>query len=217
MAFLNQFLIYLLKFNKMIAIITGDIIDSRKVHPEIWLPSLKSYFSALAPDNEKWEIYRGDSFQIEVPAANALEVALSIKALIKSNTIIDVRMAIGIGEKDFNAKKVTESYGTAFINSGEAFEKLKNNTLLLKSPFAHFNEDFNPVLKLLCLIADNWKPATAATIYYKLLHKELMQKEIAEKLSKDSTTINKALKRGGYDEIAEIIHLYSKKIQQRLN
>lgn len=44
-----------------------------------------------------------------------------------------------------------------------------------------------------------------------------MQKEIAERLSKDKTTVNKALKRGGYDEIIEILNLYSKKIQQCLN
>jgi hypothetical protein len=201
----------------MIAVITGDIINSRKVNSEIWLPGLKKYFVTIQPDSEKWEIYRGDSFQIEVPVENALAVALSVKALIKTNTIIDARMAIGIGEKDFKGKKITESYGTAFIHSGESFEKLKNHTLLLKSPFENLDEYFNPTLKLLSFITANWKPVTAQTIFYALTHKELMQKEIAQHLSKDSTTINKALKRGGYDEIIEIINLYSKKYGKCLN
>ena len=70
---------------------------------------------------------------------------------------------------------------------------------------------------MLSFISDNWKPVTSETIFYALTHKKLMQKEIAERLSKDSTTINKALKRGGYDEIVEIINLYSKKILRCLN
>ena len=217
MAFFDHFVLYLYKIDIMIAVITGDIVNSRKVNSEIWLPKLKEYLSEIISDSEKWEIYRGDSFQLEVPAENALEIALCIKALIKSNTIIDARMSIGIGEKDFKSKKITESYGTAFIHSGESFEKIKNNTLILKSPFDEFDEYFNPTLKLLSFITDNWKPVTSKTIFFALTNKKLMQKEIAQKLSKDSTTINKALKRGGYDEIIETINLYSKKILQCLN
>lgn len=201
----------------MVAVITGDIINSRKVNSEIWLPKLKEYFSKIILDNEKWEIYRGDSFQIEVETNNALEIAMCIKALIKSNSKIDVRMSIGIGEKNFKGKKITESYGTAYINSGESFEKIKNNTLILRSPFQEFDDYFNPILRLLSFISNNWKPVTSETIFYTLTHRELLQKEIAERLSKDKTTVNKALKRGGYDEIIEIIDLYTKKIQQCLN
>lgn len=201
----------------MVAVITGDIINSRKVSSEIWLPKLKEYFTSNIGDFDKWEIYRGDSFQLEVSVEKALEVALCIKALIKSNNKIDVRMAIGIGAKDFKGKKITESYGTAYINSGESFERIKNNTLILKSPFREFDDYFNPILKLLSFISNNWKPVTSETIFYALTHQDLLQKEIAEKLSKDTTTINKALKRGGYDEIIEIVNLYAKKIQQCLN
>lgn len=201
----------------MVAVITGDIINSRKVSSESWLPKLKDYFASSIVDSDKWEVYRGDSFQLEVSVEKALEVALCIKAMIKSNNKIDVRMAIGIGEKDFKGKKITESYGTAYINSGESFERIKNNTLILKSPFKEFDDYFNPILKLLSFISNNWKPVTSETIFYALTHQDLLQKEVAEKLSKDTTTVNKALKRGGYDEVVEILNLYSKKIQQCLN
>jgi hypothetical protein len=201
----------------MVAVITGDIINSRKVNSEIWLPKLKEYFSKIILDEEKWDIYRGDSFQIEVEIKNALEIAMCIKALIKSNGKIDARMSIGIGEKNFKGNKISESYGTAYINSGESFEKIKNNTLILRSPFQEFDDYFNPILRLLSFISNNWKPVTSETIFYTLTHRELLQKEIAERLSKDKTTVNKALKRGGYDEIIEIIDLYTKKIHQCLN
>ena len=95
----------------MIAIITGDIINSRDVPPSLWQPKLKAYFSTITSNSNHWEIYRGDSFQIEVSPEHALKVALCIKSLIKSNNIIDARMAIGVGEKDFDGKKITESFG----------------------------------------------------------------------------------------------------------
>ena len=78
----------------MVAVITGDIINSRQVNSEVWLPRLKEYLSKIIPDTEQWEIYRGDSFQVEVQPEQALEIALCIKALIKSNSKIDARMAI---------------------------------------------------------------------------------------------------------------------------
>ena len=60
----------------MVAVITGDIINSRKVSSESWLPKLKDYFASSIVDSDKWEIYRGDSFQLEVSVEKALEVAL---------------------------------------------------------------------------------------------------------------------------------------------
>lgn len=196
----------------MIAVLTGDIINSRKVNSEDWLPKLKDYFTKVTHSVEKWEVYRGDSFQLQVPIEEALLIALCIKALIKTNSKIDVRISIGIGEVSFKGKKITESYGTAFINSGEAFEKLKNNTLIIKTPYNEFDDYFNPIFRLLSFIIDNWKPVTSETIFYSLTNRDLLQKEVAEKLQKDKTTVNRALKRGAYEEIIEIIDLFNKKL-----
>ncbi len=198
----------------MIAVLTGDIINSRKVNSEDWLPKLKDFFIKVTNNLEKWEIYRGDSFQLQVKVEEALITAICIKALIKTNSKIDVRISIGIGDVSFKGKKVIESYGTAFINSGEAFEKLKNNTLIIKTPFEEIDNYFNPIFKLLSFIIDNWKPVTSETVFYALMNRGLLQKEIAERLEKDKTTVNRALKRGAYEEIVEIIDLFNQKISE---
>ena len=57
--------------NTTVAIITGDIIDSRKVKPETWLPALKMALSTYGKEPKHWEIYRGDSFQLEIPSEKA--------------------------------------------------------------------------------------------------------------------------------------------------
>lgn len=198
----------------MIAVLTGDIINSREVNAEEWQPKLKAYFDSVTNNDEKWAIYRGDSFQIQVNANEALNIAICIKSLIKTNPKIDVRIAIGIGDISFEEKKITESNGTAFVNSGDAFEMLKNNTLRLKTPYQEFDACFNPIFKLLSFIIDNWKPATSETIFYALTYRGLLQKEIAEKLQKDRTTVNRALKRGAYEEIVDIIDLFDQKISE---
>lgn len=198
----------------MIAVLTGDIINSKKVNSEEWLPKLKDYFIKVTNNVEKWEIYRGDSFQIQVKIEEALITAICIRALIKTNSKIDVRISIGIGDVSFKGKKIIESNGTAFINSGEAFKKIKNNTLIIKTPFKEIDDYFNPIFKLLSFIMNNWKPVTSETIFYALINRDLLQKEIAEKLQKDKTTVNRALKRGAYEEIIEIIDLFNKKISE---
>ena len=51
----------------MTSVITGDIINSRKQkEPEVWINTLKNALSNLSTDTKYWEIYRGDSFQIEI-------------------------------------------------------------------------------------------------------------------------------------------------------
>jgi len=71
----------------MTSIITGDIIKSRaQTNPEVWLSHLKNALSYLEKDNSLWEIYRGDSFQIEIKeATKSFEAAIYIKAAIKSH------------------------------------------------------------------------------------------------------------------------------------
>jgi len=73
----------------MIAIITADIINSRKlVNQEIWIAPLKKLLASYGATPKKWEIFRGDYFQIEIEDPNeALLASLKIKALIKSISV----------------------------------------------------------------------------------------------------------------------------------
>lgn len=111
----------------MTSIITGGIINSRKLlSSQDWLIPLKKVLSTYGKPPKTWEIYRGDIFQIEIKdAEKSFLAAIKIKASVKSVKGLDVRMAIGIGEKTFNVPRITESNGEAFINSGEMFETLK--------------------------------------------------------------------------------------------
>ena len=191
----------------MIAIITGDIIDSRQKHIKIWLKSLKTALNLYGKEPKNWEIYRGDSFQLEVAVADALQIAISIKAMLKQEDI-DIRMAIGIGEKDYVAKKITESNGSAFVHSGECFEALKKNTLALKSPWSDLDYSINIMLDLAMLTIDNWSATSAEIVATALDNPDLNQKALTKILNKTQSTISEGFKRAGYDEVLKMIQFY---------
>ncbi|MDC7217618.1 MAG: SatD family protein [Spirochaetales bacterium] len=197
----------------MKAVITGDIINSREVNPEVWIPRLKEALSDYGQEPRDWEIYRGDSFQTSVKASDALQAALLIKAAIKMEKKLDVRMAIGLGDIDFDTNKITEANGKAFINSGEKFENLKKNTLAIKSSNPEFDQCMNVILDFAMLIANAWKPITAEVIQYAFKNPGLNQSQLASALHKKSqSTISEALARGGYEELLNLLDLYQKKL-----
>jgi len=196
----------------MVSILTGDVINSKKVKPDVWLLSLRKILSEYANENEQWEIFRGDSFQVEVELTKALELAFKIKLAMKQHELIDVRIAIGLGKKTFKSKKITESNGTAFINSGECFENLKKSTLALKSSNKDFDYTINTMIQLASLTMNSWTVNSIKLIKVALDNPELNQNKIAELLNKSQSTISEGLKRSGFDELQQMLNYYEYKV-----
>ncbi|WP_136481396.1 transcriptional regulator [Cognatitamlana onchidii] len=196
----------------MTTIITGDIINSKEVPPELWLAALKSVLNSLGNTPKTWDIFRGDSFQFEVPPQKALHACLLIKATIKQFKNLDVRLAIGLGNKTFDSERITESNGTAFINSGACFEALKKTTLAIKSPFEAFDIPMNIMIQLALLTINYWTQTTAGLVKTTLEHPELNQKQIANLLGKTQGNISQGLKRAGFDELSILLEYYKTQI-----
>jgi len=53
----------------MTAILTGDIVNSQKVDSKLWLKDLKAVLRKYGKNPYSWEIFRGDTFQLEVERA----------------------------------------------------------------------------------------------------------------------------------------------------
>lgn len=203
----------LFNIKNMTSIITGDIINSRDSAPKQWLSALKTVLNTYGNSPKDWEIYRGDSFQIELKPELALQVAIQLKATLKQFKTTDIRLAIGIGDKSYTSEKITEANGTAFINSGECFEQLKKTTLAIKTPFNTFDTQLNLMLDLALLTMNNWSPVSSLIIKTALEHPQHNQKQLAKLLEKSQSNISEGLKRGGYDEILKLIQFYNSQIQ----
>ncbi len=204
----------------MTSIITGDIINSRKIKdPDTWMEPLKTLFEQVGPHPSVWDIYRGDAFQLEViDPADALWVALRIKALVRNKAGVGARMAIGIGNKDYAASRITESNGEAFIFSGERYENLKKEkiSLALETPWPDINRQLNVSIRLALIAIDSWSRMSAEFVAIRMNSPQLTQVQLAKKLSISQSSVSARQKRAYYDEIMELEVLYREMINQKL-
>lgn len=196
----------------MTSIITGDIINSREGKPQQWLDALKDTLNNCGSSPKQWEIYRGDSFQLEVQPKKALQAALLIKATMKQFKNIDARLAIGIGEKSYDTERITESNGSAFVNSGECFENLKKNTLAVKTNHLVFDDTINLMLELGLLTMDYWTQTESLIVKTAFENPNYNQEKMAKLLERTQSNISAGLKRAGYDEILKLLSYYENSI-----
>lgn len=210
----------------MIAVLKGDIVASRKLaNQELWLLPLKDLLGKWGATPEQWEIVWGDFFQVEISnPGDALQKALEIKALIKKMkapaskmmaSIIDVRMAIGIGEKTFSGSRISESNGSAFIYSGEKFDMLKkeNMSIGVKSPWQSFDDDINLYLKLADTFMDRWTVSASELAEIVLQSPGITQEEIGRQLGIKQSAVSGRWSRAYIDEMLKIERAFRKKIE----
>ena len=202
----------------MIGVITGDIINSGKADdPREWLSKLKAVLSAEGPTPRVWEITRGDSFQVEiVRPENVLRKALHIKALIKRIAGLDVRMAIGIGSRTYDAPKISEANGEAFVRSGRLFDQLKKNTLAISSPWEEVDKAINICLELALLTMDRWTPNSAEITALAIENPGKTQLELGKILQISQGRISERQQRAGYDEIMKMEVYFRESILQKI-
>lgn len=209
----------------MIAIITGDIIASRKlVNQEKWLSPLKSLFASWGNNPRDWKLERGDFFQVEITnIEDVLKKALEIKALIKKVSpvdehkkisTIDVRLAMGIGEKSYTGESISESNGSAFINSGEKFDVLKkeNITMGIKTPWQALDEEMNLYLKLAGTFMDKWSVSSAELMQIILNNPNITQEEIGKRLGIKQNSVSGRWNRANVNELLEVEKIFRKRI-----
>ncbi|WP_179008339.1 transcriptional regulator [Winogradskyella forsetii] len=200
----------------MTSVITGDIIKSREaISEDSWLIPLKSALSKLSNDASFYDIYRGDSFQLE---SNSIEdsfrTSVYIKAFLKSIKGIDVRMSIGIGTKDYEGNSVSESNGEAYIFSGETFDNLKKEkqNLKIKTSNNTLNEELNLYFRLALIAMDNWTVNSAEIVKLSLEYPDMIQSQLAKIIGINQDAVSKRQKRAYLDEILELDALFRKKI-----
>lgn len=200
----------------MIAIITGDIINSQKSETELWLPKLKNLLGYWSATPENWEVYRGDEFQLKCSVDEVFRKALLIKSLIRTFENLDVRIAIGIGNEVFHSEKITESNGAAYVNSGRLLTEIKSQgkTLAIQTGNEKVNRDLNILFKWASIDFDNWTVATAEIIHQLLSNSELTQDDLAKELNITQSSVSQRIKRANYELLQETDEFFRKKIAE---
>jgi hypothetical protein len=201
----------------MIAVLTGDIVNSELYKASEWMAVLKKHLAGIGEAPQDWDIFRGDEFQLKVSIADALKVAILTKAKIKSIKGLDVRMGIGLGEESFIGSKISESNGSAYHFSGRIFETLKEQklNLALATTDEKLEEILNLILKLALDFMDNWSVVSAEIVTISLEEPDLQQQEIADRLGIQQSAVSQRQKRARLDLVLEILAFYKDTIKQK--
>lgn len=136
----------------MKGIIAGDIIHSTAI-PTGFRNQLLSAIESIIDELQvltpcKYEIFRGDSFQIMVERPEmTMYIAVLVRAGLKSRTpkeckrLWDARLAAGIGDVTYEADKLVVSDGEAFHLSGREFDELGKRNLSVKTRWEEVNDE----------------------------------------------------------------------------
>jgi hypothetical protein len=200
----------------MTSVITGDIIDSRKNESQHWVEDLKKILSPIGKTPAQWEVYRGDEFQIEIEnPEDAFLTAVLIKAHLRSIKS-DTRMSIGFGNKTHSAAKISESNGTAFINSGELFETLKKQkvTLAMRTGDTAFDEKLNLMIQLALTFMDSWLVQSAEFVAKAIENPTLSQEELGQILGINQAAVSRRQKRAQFDLVMNLDRYFKTQIKQ---
>ncbi|MCL6523818.1 MAG: SatD family protein [Thermoflavifilum sp.] len=204
----------------MVAIITGDVVHSRAVPAAQWMEQLKLALQRMGKTPKDWEVFRGDSFQVKIAnPLDAFQQAVYIKSCLKMLKKLDVRMAIGIGEIDYTAERISESNGTAFTYSGTRFDLLQKEKQLLaiQTPWPELDTEINLYIKLSLIAMNQWTTKSAEAVKLMLEHPTASQRELGQMLHIRQHAVSKRLKTAYFQEIKEVDQRFRERLIQYLS
>lgn len=176
-----------------VCVLTGDLIDSQRYQTEKYIEALRRILTDLEKMGKvvRYEIYRGDEFQITAVPEWGIRCALYIRAALKAqHSEWDAKISVAFGSETGKGG----SYGTAYLNSGEKLDKLSANK---RMQFAVEERELTALADTMDYIISGWSKTTARAVMTRLVTRT--GKEAAERLGVSPANVSRALKRGGYD------------------
>lgn len=190
------------------AVITADIVNSTTLPPSAAKKMIDRLTRVITPF--KYEFFRGDSFQVYLKdPRKALKVALLLRGEArKFSSLHDIRACIGIGETNPRLKKLSTSTDEAFVLSGRNFDRLTetNRRLAIVSADEKVNQGFNAISAFIDYIFRDITEKQSEVLVH-LLNGDTQQ-EVAKKLKKSPSTINKHTQSTGWNELIQLLNYY---------
>lgn len=205
-----------------IAVITGDIIASRRLGPaerlsavlDHALSRLASRFGAVS------QRYRGDGFQLVLPQAwQGVSAAVLLRAELirhsRPRQRWDARLAIAIGHDDpwRDGSRIAEAGSAPFVTSGQTLDALDDDHHLA----LRLTSGDSPCLALLIhhldAMIEGWTPAAAEAIAERLCHAE-SQQALAERLGISQPAVHKRLRTAHWPLLQETLNYLERRLKE---
>lgn len=205
------------------AVITGDVVNSRGISDKADLMEVldSTMHHIVSRFDANFEIYRGDSFQLDIP--NPQDV-VTAAILIRSDIIarsqskknrFDARLSIGVGEREYTAKRITSSGGPAYELSGDGMDEIakKKDRLIIKTPSNQITHELDLITQFADDIISNWSHYSAEVVFWSLYQTE-SQFEIAKLIGRSQPTVNTRLKTARYKLVKAYIERVNELMEQ---
>ncbi|MDE6552990.1 MAG: hypothetical protein K2K98_08545 [Muribaculaceae bacterium] len=165
------------------------------------------------------EIFRGDSFQIQIhDIAASAKSAIAIRAWLRCQAItgktpLDARLAIGIGEADYQSNSLSTSDGEAYRLSGRLLDSMQKARLGIATPWPKVNEELTLATAFVDDIVTSWTP-NQSKIMLLLLQTSKSHIELAQTLDISRQMVDKSLKASKEDLIESYLERFKKLIDE---
>ncbi|MGR4068749.1 hypothetical protein [Billgrantia sp. C5P2] len=186
-----------------IAVLTGDLVDSRKASdPKRLFKELDAALEAITDRyGGQGERYRGDGFQIALPdPATAMHAAVLLRAALirhsEEDQRWDARIAVAIGKDRWHPEqRVTEASGEVFVRSGQTLDAMSEGAshLCLKLVEESESECLTLLTRFVDDLIDGWSRYAAEAVYLSLWHDE-SQQALAKRLGISQPGVHKRLR-----------------------
>ncbi|QJR82382.1 hypothetical protein CA267_017305 [Alteromonas pelagimontana] len=203
-----------------IGVLTGDIVNSQKIPPEHYeklLYALNSTFSQLEKRcSIKFDIFRGDSFQIIFDnPSEAIEGAIILRLALKtSEPAFSVRQSIGIGKAMLLRHDVKSSTGEAFVLSGKGLDSMKNAYLTINSNDKLLQNKLTLLTKFVDAHLLGLTTIQAETLLCYITSANQSHEAVAKKLKKTRSNTTKLLLASRYQLIDEYCDYFKESVKE---
>ena len=201
------------------AVLTGDIVNSTRLGTNREKKLMKTLQQVF--NNNKFEFYRGDSFQLFLhDATTALQTALLCRTFAislsdeKTGDHFDVRISIAAGKSKTPQKALSASRDEPFILSGRAFDEMikQEKRLAIITSHSLANIGLEVICDYLNAVFSTLTRKQAEVIFELLQGKT--QQMVADKFKKSKSTIHQHVSAGRWTEIEVLLKQYEKIINQ---
>ncbi|MFO7649144.1 MULTISPECIES: hypothetical protein [Halomonas] len=197
---------------RTLAVITGDIIDSRRIQPAEALS--RALDAALEGLTERFGActsrYRGDGFQLALAPQHAMEAAVLLRAsLIRHSSREqrwDARLAVAVGPADgwTPQQGIAEASAPPFVASGLALDALPEDQHLVLNPGAPPSGCLALLVRYLDEMIEGWTPAAAEVVAQMLCHAD-SQQALANRLGISQPAVHKRLRTARWPLLQETL------------
>jgi hypothetical protein len=209
---------------RRIAVLTGDVIESRKVgdRPRLYGRLDETLAMLAARHGGHGERFRGDGFQLALPRATAaMEAAVTLRAALiehsEPDQRWDARIAVAIGPAE---QGMSEADGETFIASGRALDALSDTPghlalTLLDEPE---DEGLGLLLRFIDDLLDGWSPYAAEVVGLSLGHdtpQQVSQQALAERLGISQPSVHKRLRAARWALLSDSLAYLRRRLDDR--